>query len=198
MSPGPIVIVRPLRFILPHEKGIRPAWLVRMGLFLYDNLATRIWCVVADRIPELQEHITVHSALLTAVLGVVQTWLSTTVGQRVMHGLRTDVFVHLQRQSLAFFTRTRGGEVQSRLTHDIGAMQSVVTTAATSIASNVTTAVGTAVAMAALSWRLSLLSLVVLPPAIWLTRRVAQMRRALSGGLLVLCRALSLPTCSNT
>jgi ATP-binding cassette, subfamily B, bacterial len=115
-----------------------------------------------------------------SVLGVVQTWLSTTVGQRVMHGLRTDVFVHLQRQSLDFFTRTRGGEVQSRLTHDIGAMQSVVTTAATSIASNVTTAVGTAVAMAALSWRLSLLSLVVLPPAIWLTRRVAQMRRAVT------------------
>ncbi|PFG40767.1 ATP-binding cassette subfamily B protein [Georgenia soli] len=115
-----------------------------------------------------------------SVLGVVQTWLSTTVGQRVMHGLRTDVFVHLQRQSLDFFTRTRGGEVQSRLTHDIGAMQSVVTTAATSVASNVTTAVGTAVAMAALSWRLSLLSLVVLPPAIWLTRRVALMRRAVT------------------
>jgi ATP-binding cassette, subfamily B, bacterial len=115
-----------------------------------------------------------------SVLGVVQTWLSTAVGQRVMHGLRTDVFVHLQRQSLDFFTRTRGGEVQSRLTHDIGAMQSVVTTAATSVASNVTTAVGTAVAMAALSWRLSLLSLVVLPPAIWLTRRVALMRRAVT------------------
>ena len=80
-----------------------------------------------------------------------------------MHGLRTDVFGHLQRQSLAFFTRTRGGEVQSRLTNDIGGMQSVVTSTATSIASNVTTAVGTAVAMVALSWRLSLLSLLVHP-----------------------------------
>ncbi|WP_418608139.1 ABC transporter transmembrane domain-containing protein [Georgenia sp. SUBG003] len=67
--------------------------------------------------------------VVSSVLGVLQTWLSTTVGQRVMHGLRTDVFTHLQRQSLDFFTRTRGGEVQSRLTHDIGAMQSVVTTA---------------------------------------------------------------------
>ena len=54
-------------------------------------------------------------AVVTAVLGVVQTWLSTAVGQRVMHGLRTAVFAHLQRQSLGFFTRTRGGEVQSRL-----------------------------------------------------------------------------------
>ena len=103
--------------------------------------------------------------------------MSTRVGQRVMHRLRTDVFSHLQRQSLAFFTRTRGGEVQSRLTNDIAGMQSVVTSTATSIASNVTTAVGTAVAMVALSWRLSLLSLLVIPPAIWLTRRVALLRR---------------------
>jgi ATP-binding cassette subfamily B protein len=118
--------------------------------------------------------------VVTAVLGVVQTWLSTTVGQRVMHNLRTAVFAHLQRQSLGFFTRTRGGEVQSRLMNDIGGMQSVVTSTATSAASNATTVVGTAVAMAALSWRLSLLSLVVLPPAIWLTRRVARMRRTIT------------------
>jgi ATP-binding cassette subfamily B protein len=117
---------------------------------------------------------------VTAVLGVLQTWLSTTVGQHVMHGLRTAVFGHLQRQSLGFFTRTKGGEVQSRLTNDIGGMQSVVTSTATSFASNATTVVGTAVAMAALSWRLSLLSLVVLPPAIWLTRKVARMRRTIT------------------
>jgi ATP-binding cassette subfamily B protein len=120
-------------------------------------------------------------AAATALLGVVQTWISTTVGQRVMHGLRTAVFTHLQRQSLGFFTRTRGGEVQSRLTNDIGSMQSVVTTTATSLAANATTVVGTAVAMAALSWRLSLLSLVVLPPAVWLTRKVALMRREVTG-----------------
>src|SRR5215204_5523357 len=88
--------------------------------------------------------------VVTAVFGVVQTWLSTTVGQRVMHGLRTAVFAHLQRQSLGFFTRTRGGEVQSRLTNDIGGMQSVVTSTATSSASNATTVVGTVVAMVAL------------------------------------------------
>ena len=64
----------------------------------------------------------------------MQTWISTTVGQHVMHGLRTDVFAHLQRQSVGFFTRTRTGEVQSRITNDIGGMQSVVTSTATSIA----------------------------------------------------------------
>ncbi|MFC4948022.1 ABC transporter ATP-binding protein [Pseudonocardia sp. GCM10023141] len=119
-------------------------------------------------------------AAITSALGVVQTWISTKVGQQVMHRLRTDVFAHLQRQSIAFFTRTRTGEVQSRITNDIGGMQSVVTSTATSIASNLTTAVATAVAMAALSWQLSLISLVVMPPAIYLTRRVARMRRAIT------------------
>jgi ATP-binding cassette subfamily B protein len=119
-------------------------------------------------------------AVVTAALGVVQTWISTKVGQRVMHALRTDVFAHLQRQSLAFFTRTRTGEVQSRITNDIGGMESVVTSTATSIASSLTTVVATSVAMVALSWRLSLISLVVMPPAIYLTRRVARMRRAIT------------------
>jgi ATP-binding cassette subfamily B protein len=116
----------------------------------------------------------------SSLLGVVQTWLSTGLGQQIMHTLRTQVFDHLQRLSMDFFKRTRGGEVQSRLTNDIGAMQSVVTSTATSVASNVTTAIGTAVAMVALSWRLSLLSLLVIPPAVWLTRRVALVRREIT------------------
>lgn len=119
-------------------------------------------------------------AAVTSALGVVQTWISTQVGQQVMHRLRTDVFSHLQRQSLGFFTRTRTGEVQSRITNDIGGMQSVVTSTATAIAANLTTVVATVVAMVALSWQLSLVSLVVLPPAIWLTRRVARMRREIT------------------
>jgi ATP-binding cassette subfamily B protein len=119
-------------------------------------------------------------AAVTAAFGVIQTWISTKIGQQVMHRLRTDVFAHLQRQSIGFFTRTRTGEVQSRITNDIGGMQSVVTSTATSVASNLTTAVATAAAMAALSWRLTLISLVVMPPAIYLTRRVAQMRRTIT------------------
>jgi ATP-binding cassette, subfamily B, bacterial len=119
-------------------------------------------------------------AAVTAVLGVVQTWLSTRIGQQVMHRLRTDVFAHLQRQSLAFFTRTRTGEVQSRITNDIGGMQSVVTSTATAVAANLTTVIATAAAMAALSWQLSLITLVVMPPAVWATRRVAGMRRAIT------------------
>ncbi|WP_235734872.1 ABC transporter transmembrane domain-containing protein [Nocardioides alcanivorans] len=119
-------------------------------------------------------------AVVGAAIGVTQTWLSTSVGQQVMHRLRTDLFAHLQRQSIDFFTRTRGGEVQSRLTHDISGMQSVVTSTATSIAANVTVVLGTAAAMVTLSWRLALLSLVVLPPAIWLTRQVATLRHRIT------------------
>ncbi|MFD6666706.1 ABC transporter ATP-binding protein [Micromonospora chalcea] len=119
-------------------------------------------------------------AAVTSVLGVAQTWISTRVGQEVMHRLRADVFAHLQRQSIGFFVRTRTGEVQSRITNDIGGMQAVVTSTATSIAANLTTVVATTIAMLALSWRLTLVSAVVLPPALWLTRRVARLRREIT------------------
>jgi ATP-binding cassette subfamily B protein len=134
------------------------------------NVTLLVWLVIGM----------VAVAAVTSAFGVVQTWISTKVGQQVMHGLRTSVFTHLHRQSIAFFTRTRTGEVQSRITNDIGGMESVVTDTATSIASNLTTVVATVVAMVALSWRLSLLSLVVLPPAIYLSRKVAAMRRSIT------------------
>jgi len=134
------------------------------------NLRLLVWLVIGM----------VAVAAVTSVFGVIQTWISTKVGQHVMHALRTSVFAHLQRQSVAFFTRTRTGEVQSRIQNDIGGMESVVTSTATSIASNLTTVVATAVAMVALSWRLSLISLVVMPPAVYLTRKVAGMRRAIT------------------
>ncbi|MEV6843647.1 ABC transporter ATP-binding protein [Actinoplanes sp. NPDC051411] len=119
-------------------------------------------------------------AVCTAVFGLLQTWIATAVGQRVMHQLRVDLFTHLHRQSVAFFTRTRAGEIQSRITNDIGGMQAVVTSTATSIASNLTTAVATAVAMLALSWQLFLVSVLVLPPALFLARRVAKMRKEIT------------------
>ncbi len=83
--------------------------------------------------------------IVTGVIGVWQTWLSNRIGQDVMHDLRASVYAHLQRLSLAFFTRTRTGEVQSRIANDIGGVQSVVTSTATSIVSNVTTVIATVV-----------------------------------------------------
>jgi ATP-binding cassette subfamily B protein len=119
-------------------------------------------------------------AIVTGGLGVASTYLSNIVGQEVMHDLRAAVYRHLQRMSLAFFTRTRTGEVQSRIASDIGGIQSVVTSTATSIVSNVTTVLATIGAMFALDWRLAAFSLVVLPFFVWMTRRVGGERRKIT------------------
>jgi ATP-binding cassette subfamily B protein len=119
-------------------------------------------------------------AVATGVLGVVQTLLSNQVGQRVMHDLRAAVFRHLQRLSLAFFTRTRTGEVQSRISNDIGGVQNVVTNTATSIASNVTTVAATMVGMLVLNWRLALFAFALIPFFVLLTRRVGNERRRIA------------------
>src|ERR1700749_3772285 len=111
-------------------------------------------------------------AVANSSFGVSQTYVSTRVGQRVMHDLRTAVYSHLQRMSLAFFTRTRTGEVQSRIANDIGGMQATVTTTATTLVSNLTTVIATVIAMAALDWRLTIASLVMMPGFVWVSRRV--------------------------
>jgi ATP-binding cassette, subfamily B, bacterial len=116
-------------------------------------------------------------SVIGSVIGVAQTWISNQVGQRVMHDLRAAVYAHLQRMSLAFFTRTRTGEVQSRIANDIGGIDSVVTSTATSIVQNVTTVCATIVAMILLDWRLAAFSLFLLPFFVWLTRRVGEERR---------------------
>ncbi len=118
--------------------------------------------------------------LVSAVIGVAQTWQSNRIGQGVMHDLRSAVFDHLQRLSLAFFTRTRTGDVQSRIANDIGGVQGVVTNTATSIVSNVTTVLATAGAMLILEWRLALAAFALLPLFVLLTRRVGDRRREIA------------------
>jgi ATP-binding cassette subfamily B protein len=116
-------------------------------------------------------------AIVTGVFGVVQTLLSNQIGQRVMHDLRTSVFRHLQTLSLAFFTRTRSGEVQSRINNDIGGVQSVVTETALTTAQNVTLLVATLIGMLVLDWRLALFAFTLLPIFVVLTKRVGLERR---------------------
>ncbi|MFD8144808.1 ABC transporter ATP-binding protein [Streptomyces sp. NPDC059708] len=120
------------------------------------------------------------TAVVTSVFGVLQTLISTTVGQRVMHDLRTAVYAQLQRMPLAFFTRTRTGEVQSRIANDIGGMQATVTSTATSLVSNLTAVVASVVAMLALDWRLTLVSLLLLPLFVWISRRVGRERKRIT------------------
>ncbi|MEV0631128.1 ABC transporter ATP-binding protein [Nonomuraea wenchangensis] len=119
-------------------------------------------------------------AVTTSVFDVLQTLISTTVGQRVMHDLRIAVYAHLQRMSLAFFTRTRTGEVQSRIANDIGGMQQVVTSTASSLVSNLTTVIATIAAMVALDWRLTVISLLLLPLFVWISRRVGAERKRIT------------------
>jgi len=119
-------------------------------------------------------------AVITGTLGVWQTYMSNQVGQRVMHDLRSAVYRHLQRLSLAFFTRTRTGEVQSRIANDIGGVQTVVTSTATSIVSNVTAVLAAVIAMFLLDWRLAVFGLALVPVFVLLTRRVGNERKRIT------------------
>lgn len=116
------------------------------------------------------------TAIATA-LNVSQSMVSTRVGQAVMHDLRVAVYGHLQRMGLGFFTRTRTGEVQSRIFSDIGSMQAVVTSVMTQIVSALAGIVMALVAMTAMDWRLTLFSFIATPLAVWMNRRVGNRRR---------------------
>ncbi len=110
-------------------------------------------------------------------VGLIQTWRANVVGQRVMRDLRERLFDHLQHLSLRFFTDTRTGEIQSRLTNDVGGVQTVVTSTLSNILSNVVVMASALVAMAVLSWPLTLLTLVTMPFFAWLSKIVGERRR---------------------
>jgi ATP-binding cassette subfamily B protein len=152
--------------------GVLPAFLLRRvvnGIYHHD---TRVVSYGAGAM--------IVIAVVSGVLNVVQTLLSNQVGQRVMHDLRAAVFRHLQRLSLAFFTRTRTGEVQSRINNDIGGVQNVVTNTATSITQSSTTVVATVVGMLLLNWELALFAFALIPFFAVLTRRVGAERRRIA------------------
>ncbi|HEX9035787.1 MAG TPA: ABC transporter ATP-binding protein [Ktedonobacterales bacterium] len=115
--------------------------------------------------------------VISGLIGVGQTYLNTRVGQSVMRDLRNTLYGHIQGQPLRFFTDTRTGEIQSRISNDIGGVQSVVTDTATSVVSNITTALSTIVGMLVLSVPLTILSLGLLPVFLFLTYRVGNVRR---------------------
>src|SRR5437588_4165583 len=152
--------------------GVLPAFLLRRVLVAIEAHDTRAVSVNAGGM--------IVIAIIAGALGVVQTLLSNQVGQRVMHDLRAAVFRHLQRLSLAFFTRTRTGEVQSRINNDIGGVQNVVTNTATSITSSLTTVVATMIGMLFLSWQLALFAFALIPLFALLTRRVGNERRRIA------------------
>src|SRR2546421_3331979 len=124
--------------------------------------------------------IMIITPVVTGIIGVGQTYLNNIIGQRVMRDFRNKLFHHLQSMSLRFFTSTRTGEIQSRLSNDVGGVQGVVTDTATSVVANVSTAVSTVIAMFILSPLLTLISLGLLPVFLWITYKVGNVRRATS------------------
>jgi len=165
--------------------------LVTSGLGLINPLLIRV--VLDDAIfggdsPEARRQllyivvaVMIATPIVAGALGLWQTYTNNLVGQRVMQDLRNSLYAHLQHMPLKFFTSTRTGEIQSRLSNDVGGVQGVLTDTASSIAANLTTAISTIVAMAILSWELTVLSLAILPVFMWLSRKVGRVRREVSG-----------------
>jgi ATP-binding cassette, subfamily B, bacterial len=118
--------------------------------------------------------------IVSGTIGIGQTYLANQVGQRVMQDLRNALYAHLQRMPLRFFTTTRTGEIQSRLSNDVGGVQSVVTDTASSILSNVVILISTLAAMLIISWQLTLLSLILMPLFLWLTVKVGKARQVVA------------------
>jgi ATP-binding cassette, subfamily B, bacterial len=119
--------------------------------------------------------------IVSGLIGVGQSYLNNVIGQNVMHDLRTALYAHLQKMPLRFFTETKTGEIQSRLANDVGGVQSVVTDTAASLTSNVAIAISTVIAMFIIDWRLTLLSLGMLPFFMYLTFRVGKVNREVRG-----------------
>lgn len=123
----------------------------------------------------------VATASSTAALGLVERWLSATIGEGLIYDLRSALFDHVQRQPIAFFTHTQTGALVSRLNNDVIGAQRAVTGTLGTVVSNVVTLATTFGAMVVLEWRLSMLSLLLLPvfllPAKHVGRRLAGIAR---------------------
>ncbi len=138
--------------------------------------------IVKKNLPLLIIYVTIMiiTPVISGLIGVYQTYLNNVIGQNVMRDFRNRLYEHLQSMSLRFFTGTRTGEIQSRLSNDVNGVQGVVTNTATSIVANISTVISTIIAMLFLSPLLTLISLGLLPIFLWITTRVGNVRRATS------------------
>lgn len=119
--------------------------------------------------------------IVSALLGVWQTWLTATIGNKVMGALRVRLFTHLQSMELSFFTRTKTGVIQSRLQNDVGGVAGVLTNTVSSVLGNTVTVISAFVAMLLLNWQLTVIALVLMPFMVIAQRRVGQVRARIAG-----------------
>jgi len=183
---------RTLRRILTFFGPYRPEIAVVLGAILLTSLIGLInpyllKLLIDEAIPQrdfgllnLYVGLMIGLPIVSGLIGVGQAYLNNLIGQRVMQDLRGALYSHLQSMPLRFFTETRTGEIQSRLANDVGGVQSVVTDTASSVTSNLAIALSTIVAMTIIDWRLTVLSLGLLPFFMYLTFRVGKVRREVS------------------
>jgi ATP-binding cassette subfamily B protein len=177
-----LVFFRPYR---PQIAVVVVAILATSMLGLINPILLKL--LIDDAIPRLDfSRLNLYVGLMIVVpivsglVGIGQTYLNNVIGQHVMQDLRGALYAHLQKMPLRFFTETKTGEIQSRLANDVGGVQGVVTDTASSVASNLAIALGTIVAMVFIDWRLTALSLGLLPFFMYLTYRVGKVRREIS------------------
>ena len=118
--------------------------------------------------------------IIAALLGIAQNWLTSNIGNSAMADLRSDLFAHLQKLELAFFTGTKTGAIQSRLANDVAGVRNVLTDTATAILQNSVTVLAALISMIVLSWQLTILTVIIMPLFIWLQRRVGVRRQVLA------------------
>jgi ATP-binding cassette subfamily B protein len=118
--------------------------------------------------------------VVTALIGIAQNWLTSTIGNSAMADLRSDLFAHLQKMELAFFTATKTGAIQSRLANDVAGVRTVLTDTATSILQNSVTVTAAFISMVILSWQLTLLTLVMMPLFVYIQLQVGKRRQRLA------------------
>jgi ATP-binding cassette subfamily B protein len=179
---------RVVQFFKPYWKRVVLtviAILITAGLGLINPYLLKY--IIDDAIPNrnldklyLYVGLMIAIPLISGLISVGQTYLNVVIGQSVMRDLRDALYQHLQRQSLRFFTATRTGEIQSRISNDVGGVQRVVTETATSVVSNVAVAISTVIAMWLIDWRLALISLGLIPIFAVLTHRVGMTRRRIA------------------
>ncbi len=119
--------------------------------------------------------------MLSAGLGIAQTFLTATVGNAVMAQLRVRLFAHLQSMELGFFTRTKTGAIQSRLQNDVGGVAGVLNNTVSSVIGNTVTVIAAFIAMLILSWQLTVVAVILLPLLVIAQRRVGQVRARIAG-----------------
>ena len=154
------------------------AWIFNQGLFGYPVPGVCGTSPCPDmHVVFLGVGLMVIIPMITGVIGVAQTYEANLVGLHVMQDLRNALYAHLQHMPLRFFTSTRTGEIQSRLSNDVGGVSTVVTDTASSVLSNVVVIISTLAAMFWISIPLTVLSLCLLPVFLWLTVKVGRARR---------------------